>query len=171
MSSVFMKPTGSLIKGNVLDVSVKPFERALKDYDSQLYVVWNPKKLRNWGCWELRRRPEKKVITETFDCGGYSIARLEYKESDFIHHVLDAAYLNYDILNKLKKIDMWTNKDHFIHNLEGGEAERQQAIKDKARAELKYALRYNRKMLREMMDLVNSGANPAEILTSIKWTY
>lgn len=164
-------PTGKIIQGTVLDVSLKPFERTLRDYDSQLYVVWNPNKLKGHGCWELRRRPEKKVITEVVDCGNYSIARLEYKENNFINHVLDAAYLNYDMLNKIKKMDMWTNKDHFMHNLEAGEAERQQAIKDKAKAELKYALRYNRKGLREMMDLVNSGVNPAEILTSIKWTY
>ena len=47
-----MDPTGKLIKGHVLDVSIKPFEEAMRFNlnDPYLYVKWNPEKMQGWGC-------------------------------------------------------------------------------------------------------------------------
>lgn len=166
MSSITVGPTGNVIRGHVLDCAEGPLQARLKKYDPQLYVRWNPKKLSNWGCWELRRRPEFKSVRESFILGGYSIARLEYVENDFESHILDVPYLNYKLLDKVAEIDTWNKSykaKHFGADLEAREADAQAQIAKKAAEDKDYALKQHKTMIRDLMDYVQSGGNPYKI--------
>lgn len=107
--NIQISKTGNLIVGHVLDVDKTHLERALRFYDSQLYLKWNPKKNEGNGLWELRRRPNEKTLVVKTMFNGSKIGILEYVESDLINHVLDIPFLNYDILNKLRQMDTWEN--------------------------------------------------------------
>lgn len=170
MSNIFVGPVGSVCKGNVLDVNVKAFENTLKFYDPLLYIKWNPRKLRGWGCWEIRRKPSEKRPVDYAPIEGGTIVRYEAAENDLVNHVLDCAFLNYDALRKLKEMDTY-NKDHWWHDSEYILAKKQEAAEAKAIEELKYNIRYNRNAINQFMELVRSGMNPAQVLTSMKWVY
>lgn len=148
-------PMGKLIKGHVLDCSVRGITRSLQDYDKQLYVIWNPDKLRGHGCWEIRRRPNQLTRIET-DHGFYL---LEYIENDLENHVLDCGFLNYDAVRKIKSMDTWADPN-WITNLEREEAEHRDKQNKKAREEMRYAIRYDKKMYREFKEMLASGLNP-----------
>lgn len=167
---IFLGAVGKLSKGHVLDVRKAPFERALKDYDPQLYVKWNPKKLRGWGCWEIRRKPLAKRPVGIYALEGYSIIRCEYVENDVENHVLDMAFMNYDQIRKIHSLDTW-NKNHWIHQIDYLENKKNKETKAKALDELKYNIKQHKSAFREFSDLVNSGVNPAEVVTATKWEY
>lgn len=105
--NILMGPTGSIIKGHVLDVNVDKFNEALRVYDPQLYTKWNPKKLGKHGCWEIRRRPEFNTALDVCEFEGNLIFKVGPYENDLVHHVLDCAFLNYDQIRKLKEMDTW----------------------------------------------------------------
>src|SRR5690242_6715826 len=98
----FVGPTGSLIKGNVLDCNLKHFQSALQGYDPDLYVKWNPRKLQGWGCWEIRHKPRESQVVALEEFNGATYVVIDKQESNVIHHVLDCGYLNYDALRKIK---------------------------------------------------------------------
>lgn len=181
-------PVGKISQGHVMDVNKKAFERALKAYDKQLYVRWNPAKLKGHGCWEIRRAADKKtyrysqpprrnkigqlvkdgVQGDIYELDGMIIAFPKYHENDVMNHVLDCAFLNYDALRKIKEMDTW-NKEHWIHDIDYLERKTVQEREDKALEELKYDLRYHRTAMRDYMNMVNSGVNPAEVLLASPW--
>lgn len=167
MSKITTGPCGRISKGHVLDCSIKPFEAKLKEYDEQLYVKWNPKKLNGWGCWEIRRRPEFKSKVDYAVFQGNTYFRTEYKEYDFIHHVLDAPYLNYRIIERLKASDTWKSSNNkaktFVNDIEYLEERKQEELKNKAIDERAYALKQQRSQIKDLMEFVSSGGNPARI--------
>jgi len=164
-------PTGQVIKGHVLDVNVKAFEGTLQFYDPLLYVKWNPKKLQGWGCWEIRRKPAEKQPVEVVPYNDGCIIRIESKEYEDIHHVVDAAFLNYDVLRRLKEMDTW-NKNHDIHNMDYINEKAREEIKQKQKEDLKYLFKENKGLFRQVKELVKSGHNPARIVTgNQKWAY
>jgi hypothetical protein len=167
VSKLWVAPTGGLTTGHVLDVAKAPFERALRDYDSQLYVRWNPRKVRGWGCWEIRRRPNRKSVKEIVNFKGASIVVIDYVETDFGSSILDAAFLNYDQLRKLQAMDTWAQKTGlgFVDSMERKEQEHREAVKAKQQADLKYAAGQMRTAVRDFKDMLQSGLNPAEIAT------
>lgn len=161
-------PTGNVITGDVLDVNKKALDRALKAYDSQLYTKWNPKKCYGWGCWEVRRRPDNKVIVDYAEYNQDLFLRLEYKELDHIHHVFDLAFLNYRVIEKIKSMDTWAtmsrvnekNVSQWVKNLESKESEAQQAMEDKIREDRLYALKQMKTQMAQLKEAVLSGVNP-----------
>lgn len=165
MGLIKLSPTGKLSTGHVLDVSKGPFERALKDYDSLLYVAWNADKLKGWGCWEIKRRPALKsvVYRETFEGNTYSV--LDYDENPLINHVLDCAFLNYDQLRKIKEMDIWVNGNpaHFVDNLESRERSHVENENRKNREELRYMGKQIRNEMKDFKDMIAGGLNPAEL--------
>jgi len=162
---VHLGPTGRLAKGHVLDVAVKPFEQALKDYDKNLYIEWNPYKLKGWGCWEIRKLPVEKSVVDTVTYHGNTIVRIEYLENDVANHVLDCAFLNYDQLRKIKEMDTWRD-DHWIHDIEYREQKAREERRNAVREELTYALKQHKGVFRELKERVRSGQNAAKILTN-----
>ncbi len=158
-------PVGKLVEGHVLDVGKKSFERALKDYDHLLYVKWNPNKLRGWGCWEIRRRPAQKQVVDIIEWKGMSFLKLDYLETNMANHVLDAAFLNYDQLRKLKEMDTFNSTGFatFSEFLERKEADHVAKVKAKALESRKDAAKHHRSAIRDFRELVNSGFNPARI--------
>lgn len=167
--SILHAPTGRLIEGHVLDCARKPFERALRDYDKQLYIRWNPKKLKGWGCWEIRRRPAHKTAIFQGEHAGVSYYRLMTIEFNDVSHILDCAFLNYDQLRKLKQMDTW-GKGNFAENYEKREAEYIAAQKAKAREHLKYSIKHHGSAMRDLYEMVRSGVSPAQILLAADWT-
>lgn len=163
-------PVGRLVKGHVLDVNKKAFERALQAYDHLLYVKWNPNKLRGWGCWEIRRRPQEKSVVARYEFEGNVYTKVDFKEHEDFNHVLDCAFLNYDALRKLKSMDMF-NKEHWLWDADYHQAKLLEKEEEKSIETLKYLARYNKRVFREFMNLVQKGMNPAQILTSTKWVY
>lgn len=157
----------NLIQGNILDVNPKTIERALKRYDAQLYLKWNGQKRDGAGCWEVRRKSNKKTLSpqgEFLDGGLYLV---EEKENFIINHVLDADILDYRILDRIKKMDTWGDK-HWVTNFENEEERRVAEGHRKSREELKYSIKHNRKVLKDLKEMVASGANLGQILSKVK---
>lgn len=166
MPKIWLAPTGSISRGHVLDCAVGPLEARLREYDPQLYVRWAPKKLRGWGCWELRRRPENKVPVESVPFEGNTITRLEYRETGDVSHLKDFSFLNYDIFRWLYDTDTWRDSwkaKNWAKELEYREAKAQEAIEEKALAEKEYMIKQHRSQVRDFMDFVRSGGNPYRI--------
>lgn len=161
-------PAGKLVKGHVLDVNQKGFDSALKFMDPQLYTYWNPKKLRGWGCWEIRRRPQNKTALYVGSFKGMNFYRCLYLENNLVHHVMDCAFLNYDAIRKLKEMDTWGNPT-WASGMEAREEAYRNQVRAKAKEDLKYAIKQSKSAARDLMEAVNSGVHPAQILTSISW--
>lgn len=158
-------PTGRIIQGHVLDARRDAFERALRGYDSLLYVKWNPNKLRGWGCWEIRRRPEKNVALESVSFEGNTYTKVGPKELDIINHVLDVAFLNYTQINKIISMDSWIKDGqygkNFVRNMDSREEKFKEDIKRRDKADIAYAAKQNKKAIRDLKDMIASGVNPA----------
>ena len=163
----YVAGTGSVVTGSVLDANPARIERALKFYDRQLYLKWNPKKRQGWGMWEVRRTPDQltKVYQGRFN--GQKLYTLERKELDLIAHVLDVAVLNDTLLGKLKSIDAWATPN-FIDNLDHAAAKHAEAQKAKAREEMRYNIKQFKQEWKDFASLVSQGVNPADIIRGVK---
>jgi hypothetical protein len=155
-------PTGRTVRGDVLDVNKAALERALRQYDSLLYIAWNPKKRQGMGCWEIRRRPEKKTAIHQGSWNGLHFFELKYKELNVVHHVLDVPVLNYDVLARIKKMDTWDYKD-FGREVDYREAEYDERIESKAQEEMRYMIKQHKSEVRDLKEMLLSGMNPAQI--------
>ena len=167
-------PTGRLVRGDIMDVNPKAFGEALRDLDPKLYVTWNPKKLRGWGCWEIRRRPTQKTMLYQGEYRGATIYKLCEVEFHHVHHVLDCAFLNYDAIRKLKEMDVFAQmKRHGVTSyadlLERREEEYRQQALERAQKEREYNVKQIRSEAVAFYEAVRSGINPAQILTQVKW--
>jgi hypothetical protein len=156
-------PTGNTVTGNVFDVNPKSFEKLLKDYDELLYIKWNPKKKDGMGCWEIRRRPDRKTAVHAGTYQGQDIYELKYVEYKLIHHVLDVPSLGYDTLAYLKSIDTFNEKD-WVGNFNYTSDRKIAEAKAKANAELRYNISQFKKEFSAWRAELASGANPHHIL-------
>ncbi len=163
MAKVWLGATGTICKGHVLDVNKRAFEETLRSYDPQLYVAWNSRKLKGWGCWEIRRAPTKMTAIHEATYQGMAIVRLDYIEHNIVSHILDCAFLNYDAVRKLKEMDTWGKKD-WAANLEYEEERKIEKGMAESQAELKYAARHYKKEIRDLKDALLSGTNPHQIV-------
>lgn len=163
---ITVKPTGNVIRGHVLDAAVGPLVERLREYDPQLYVSWNPKKLRGWGLWEVRRRPNTKTIKETVVTGGNTYHVLDYVENGFENHILDVPFLNYLILERLKQMDTWAISTHgkdFTKEMESREEAHTEKMKQAALNERRYELKQQKSAIRDLMNYTLSGGDPSLI--------
>lgn len=171
MAKVWVKPTGSIIKGHVLDCAVGPLQRALREHDAQLYVKWNPRKLHGWGCWEVRRKPELKTIkyTDVVTFKGMTIAEPKYNELSIVNHVMDVPFLNYSVVSKVKAMDTWTKEQfgykgkNFAKEAEYLEAKYDEKIDEESMKERDYNLKQLKSEIRDLKEFILSGGNPAQI--------
>lgn len=163
---ILMGPCGKLIQGHVLDCAKAPLEAKMREHDAQLYVKWNPKKLRGHGLWEVRRRPEHKLAKHIAKYKGNTYILLDYVENDFTCHIMDTPFLNYKLIEKLKQIDTWNDsfkaKD-FGKELEYKEAKIQDKIMSKAEDDKNYTIKQNKSEIRGMMEYVLAGGDPTRI--------
>lgn len=162
MSEILMGPTGSVIRGHVLDVSEKRFNEALRAYDPLLYTRWNPKKLRGHGCWEIRRRPEFNTITDVCEFEGNLIFRLEPHEHDLVHHVLDAAFLNYDQIRRLKEMDtfQYGSASQWQDSMDRKRKDALEAAKAQAAERKREAAKTFKNEIKAFKEFVRGGGNP-----------
>jgi hypothetical protein len=168
MAKIWLGPVGNISRGHVLDCSKAPLEQRLRDYDPLLYVVWNPKKLKGHGCWEVRRRDEKKTVRpeDVVVYKGNTYVYPKYHELNLINHVMDLPHLNYRLFEKLKRMDMWNQKDmgdkgkYFAKQAEYLEAKHDEAYEDKLTKELQYGLKQLMPEMKDFKDYVNSGGDP-----------
>lgn len=166
MPKIWINPTGQVIRGHVLDCSVDPLVERLRDYDPQLYVKWNSKKLRGWGLWEVRRRPNLKVVKETVVAGGNTYNVIDYVENNFENHIMDVPFLNYQILERLKQMDTWAVSTHgkdFVSTMESREESYKEKVKEKALSERRYEIKQHMSQVRDLMDYTLSGGDPSRI--------
>jgi hypothetical protein len=169
-----ISPTGSLITGDVLDVNKDKLESILQHYDPQLYLKWNGKKNGGWGLWELRRRPAQKSVVDRVIHGGQGYVMLEYKESEWEHHVWDLPILAYNLLDRLKAADQWvmsnydadqqTRLSRHNQNMTLAEYAVKDKATDKAREDMMYALRQDKQILKGFQEQILSGVNPAHLM-------
>lgn len=163
---IVLGPSGNIIRGHVLDCSKVPLERKLRELDSQLYVAWNPRKLKGYGVWEIRRRPEYKTVKDFAVYKGDCYTLVDYVENDIENHILDVPFLNYGVITKLQSMDTWSvsrNSEVFGREMESRAASAQQKIDERAKSERRYELKQQRSMIRDLMDYTLSGGDPADI--------
>lgn len=162
-------PTGNVVRGDVLDVNKSALERVLKDYDTLLYVKWNPKKFKGWGCWEIRRHPNEKTVADFAEYADATYVKIDYVEVDLVHHVKDLAFLDYSVLTWIKNADVWKQANYggkaaqvsqWVNNLEAAEAAHKEQVMAKQRKELVYSMMQARSAIRDWKDRINSGVNP-----------
>lgn len=162
MAKPNMGPTGSIIKGHVLDVAVKPFEETLRFYDPLLYVKWAPKRAQGWGCWQIRRRATELRLMEIVPFGDNFIQVLKKDEIDVVNLVLECEFLNYNALTKLKEMDTF-NKSHWIHDIEYLEQKGKEERQVKAKDDIRHAAKEYKREIRDLKEHVLSGGNPHDI--------
>lgn len=174
---------GNLVQGHVMDVSLAPLEAALKRYDQQLYLHWNPKKLRGRGVWELRRKPEFKTIRESrvvespkgnvfikgdiFDFGDHTIVYPKYHENHFENHVKDFYRLDYRILDWVKSKDLWDygfRGKNTMKEAEYREAKYEEKIDEDADAERQYMIKQHRTQFNDFREYILAGGDPARLM-------
>lgn len=170
---IWVGPTGNTVRGDVMDVSKKGLEDALKLYDPLLYIVWNPKKHLGYGCWELRRRPEKKTLISHGEYCGVNIIEAKYVENGYENHVLDLSFLSYEVLAKIKKMDLWSqigydrsnhNKvTNFLNKLDSNFEEHTAKQEQKNYDDLMYNMKQHTSALNTYKQAILSGTNPAEL--------
>jgi hypothetical protein len=158
-------PTGRLVTGSVLDVSKRGLEQALRAYDELLYIKWNPKKRSGMGCWEIRRRPDKKTALYEGEYEGTHLYRVEWDELDIVHHVLDVDTLNYGVLTKIMKMDVWKYKN-LVAEIDYAEKKYAEKIEKQTQEEMAYLIKQHKREIREFREMILSGHNPARILAS-----
>lgn len=162
-----MQPTGRLIKGHVLDVSVRPFVEAMRFTlsDPFLYVKWNPEKARGWGCWEIRRAPEFNSAIDIAEFDGKLIFKVGPREYDLVHHVLDCAFLNYDAIRKLKEIDTWQhgNAKQYLDKQERMTDTRLERQVQQRQKETAYAAKHYKAEIKAFQSALRDGVNPHAI--------
>lgn len=159
--------TSKLIQGSVLDCSKKGVESALKHYDPQLYLKWNPKKLQGHGCWELRRRPEMLSPVDYVIYQGNTYWKLGYKEVSMIHHVKDFAFINYSIVQWVKDHDLWNYGDKgstWQDEVQYATGQRLNREEQKSIDEKNYRLKQMKKEVKWFKEYVLSGHNPYRII-------
>ena len=167
-------PTGYLVRGDVLDCNAKSLDRAVKKYDPQLYLKWRPEKNHGYGQWELRRRPDHKSIVETIQLNGITIHKLQYKEWDIENHVFNLEHLGYDLLDKLKRCDVWskigyekgkTNRvDQFLNTVDKNYNTKKATDKQKNYDEAVYQMKQGKTFLKRFQEDIQSGYNPANLM-------
>jgi hypothetical protein len=158
---------GSVSVGHVLDCNKKTFEKALKAYDPLLYVVWNPKKLKGHGCWQIRRRSDVLAPVDVAELDPTKIIlKLDYQEYDWVNVIMDCAFLNYDALRKLKEMDMWqyaTTSEKLDEVIARKTQDKQEQLMQQRENDLRYMSNYFSKELRAWREAIRGGANPHEI--------
>lgn len=156
-------PSGNIVKGHVLDCDKGALERALKFYDKQLYLKWNPQKRGGYGCWEIRRKPEELTPVYKGDLNDQPLYVMEPKELDLVHHVLDLPFLSFKALDKIKQMDAWNDK-YWVKNFEYNERQVVDEQNRKAREEMRYNIKQHKKQWLDLMELVSQGHNPGRLL-------
>lgn len=170
MPHIICGPTGAVSRGHVLDVNPRAFTEALKEIDPLLYVKWNPKQVKGWGCWEIRRAPELKTAVYQGTHNGVSFVELKPIEFNTVNLILRCEFLNYDALRKLKEMDTWSyggRGQGWLDAFEKGNAAAKEQQLAKADEELKYNLRQEKRATKDLYELVASGINPAQALAPI----
>jgi hypothetical protein len=161
-------PTGRICRGHVLDIGKDTLEARLRGYDPLLYLAWNPKKRRGYGCWEVRRRPDKMTATPWAELeNGQIIFKLDYVENNLIHHVMDADILSHDVMSRLAEMDMWKYADA-VGEAEYRGQQREERLTAEAHAESMYVAKQHRRQIQEIKELILSGVNPARIIAQMK---
>lgn len=157
----FIQPPGSLIEGHLFDVDKVEFEKALKAYDSSLYVYWNSKKLKGAGCWEIRRK-SRIYVTDQEEIGqrNYLIANEHYDPQ--VDHVLDVCFLNYDQIRKIREMDVAHIADYAAH-VEKLEREYKEKAKERGQAAIKDVVSQFGREISQLQAALRDGLNPAEI--------
>lgn len=158
---------GRVVTGSVLDCNKAALESSLKFFDPLLYIKWNPDKQDGRGCWEIRRTPSvSKLVCHGAFGDGY-LYTSECKENDMVHHVLDCPVLHYGLLGKIKSMDTWKHKDYDAHLTEQWNSY-EASERRKAREDLAYDIKQFKQEWRDMADLLNQGANPAQFIKGIR---
>lgn len=175
--------TGNIIRGSVLDCGVAPLARQLRDYDAQLYIKWNASKCEGVGCWEVRRKPEFKTVRPSYDSPRPGVrpnrqgdlyefdlwTRVlwpKYNETDIVNHVLDCPTLDYRVLPKIQKMDMWKESyrgSNFVNELEYEELKHVEKEEAKANEVREYSIKENRKAFLQFKEFLASGGNPHQL--------
>lgn len=187
MTSLKVNHESRLVQGHVLDVAKKPLLEALRRYDVQLYVKWNPKKLQGHGCWELRRKPEMKTVREgrfldtpyrgrvffpgdIHDLGDFTIVEPKYHETSFENHVKDFTHLSYGMVGWIAAHDLWTMDQcgfkgkNFTKEAEYREAKYEEKIDEDADADKQYMIKQHRTQFNDFRSYINTGGNPYRLM-------
>jgi hypothetical protein len=161
-----MGPTGAVVQGHVLDSARAPLERKMREIEPRLYLKWNPKKLKKWGLWEVRMRPEEKCVKDIAKVGDTHYLLVDYVEDNFANHIMDVPFLNYDIIEKLKKMDTWQHSyrgQNYLADMDSREASYKEKTEAKVKEERKYELKQQKTAIRDLMNYTLSGGDPSRI--------
>lgn len=168
-----------IITGTINDVSKTHLERALKRYDSQLYLKWDSKK----AVWQLRRRPDTKSVKEGYfldvpskgrvffpgdvhEFDNFTISVPKYHETR-ADCVKIFQHLDYRILDWVAKQDLWKygyKGKNFADEAAYREAKFEEKIDEDSYAEKAYGLKQMRTQINDFRQYVLDGGDPYRLL-------
>jgi hypothetical protein len=184
MTKFKIQGESKLIQGHVLDVARPPLVAALRRYDPQLYVSWNPKKRSGRGVWELRRKPEFKSVREgryvdaptkgrvfipgdIFEFDDFTISIPKYHENHAENHVKDFEYLTYDMVSWVAKHDLFAygyKGRNALAEAEYREAQYLDKVEKDADEERQYLIKDNKTAFNDFREYILAGGNPYRLV-------
>lgn len=153
-----IKLLNSCVQGHVLDANRELVEAQIKAYDPMLYLKYEARK----GCWEIRRKVTAKRSFKLTEHNGKNVFFLIEHETEFVNHITDVPYLHYDIVKRLKEMDVWANPN-YLDEMEYNNKRNQELGREKNRAELRYNLKHNKKAAQYLKEYALAGKNPLKL--------
>ncbi len=159
---------GWIARGTVFDSSFKRVERELRDYDSNLRLIWNPD-CNEAGSWEVHWSPTWEACVEEGDLDWmsklYSYKQLTPTKRTKIH--FEIPYLHSNLVGEMRARDSWANagnKETAAVALEKLYTENEQAetarIAASVKREMHDQMKDEKKYIQAYKDYVASGVNP-----------
>lgn len=138
---------GHIVTGSIHDCNRAYFERLLKQYWDRLFLGWNPYKKEGKGCWEVWQEPINKGELH-----------------DMEHWVADLEYLTPKFIDELRRMDSWEHKKQtglsLVDTMDRKFDDYEDVIQKKEDESIKYAIKHNKKLFRQLKDLAQEGYNP-----------
>lgn len=161
-------PTGKLIKGSLFDANVYRVKRALRDWDKQIHLEWNPRLRDGYGGWEIHWVPEMELPQYQGKLDGeplYAWRKIRPSKNTVIK--FDIPYLHDNLVGELQKRDLWQFKAGNKQVADGLEkfqddlqTQREQEAEYKSAQARKEYMRENKAIIKDYYEYCRSGYNP-----------
>lgn len=140
----------------------------MRSYDPNLYLKWNPKKNSGQGTWELHERSKKKTAVFKGKHKNMSFYQLEYLDKPLLSHIMDVPRLSYELMYEIQARDVWAflekEKTSINRTVDYYTNKRIEKQHKETEEEVRYAIKQDKKLFKELLEHVRSGHSLNPIL-------